>query len=263
MKDRKTSQVFCDLILYNGNNIYRRRIGFVDMYDISGKRVICIVLILMIMLQGVLYGDFIKIQSEYGYLNSCDKPYKLGDKYCGIYALWYALKYYNIQRSISRLEEEIMVDEKGGSSLSNIAEYLDKCGLNNEVVRLDSHKLYKVNQPFIPFLSYSGLRGHFVFCVPDGHGNAYELNGVRQPQLIDLKLLSTIDYDSWDGTVILLRPDRSNSVVLIIAKIIVFIAGLMLCFTVILKLLGSFSSNLWKQGKSYKRNLKIIRHERR
>jgi hypothetical protein len=173
-------------------------------------KVFCVLLLVTMILQGVLHGDSALGRFVPDYLHPRNRPYKLGDQYCGAYAVWHAIRYFGLRKSISNIVEEMSIDETGSTNLRSMAEYLTRCGLSVRVVRLDTSKVHKVNRPFIPYIYISSTeeRGHFVFCVPDDCGNIIELDGLREPVRFDITLLRDVDRDEWDGTVILFDTGR-------------------------------------------------------
>jgi ABC-type bacteriocin/lantibiotic exporter with double-glycine peptidase domain len=138
------------------------------------------------------------------YLHPSNRPYSLGDRYCGAYVIWHALNFYNIGKPIKEIVSDLGIENHGACSIDDVSKYLKDIGFVVKVVRIDVGEISKVNKPFI---MYSGKRknqvGHVVFCVPVGDKKIIEFDGIKEPIQIETLLIENAG-DRWDGTCILL-----------------------------------------------------------
>jgi tetratricopeptide (TPR) repeat protein len=142
-----------------------------------------------------------------------------GDRYCGAYAVWHVLKYYGKTVSIDDIAIQMGIPQKGFATVQDIVKTFEAYEIPAQAVRIPTNKAAQLDTPFVQYrIPAAGSElGHFVLCIPTGNGKAIMLDGVQEPQVIDLTVYEARE-SFWDGTIILIQQGREEHLDAVISQ---------------------------------------------
>lgn len=172
------------------------------------------------------------------YLSRQIRPVEIEDKYCGLYVLWHALKFFDLNKSLEEIAERLEIGKKQGVSINELVESLKYYGFRVRPVVLDKHKLRYIRDPFIPFVppQHGSDFGHFFFCVPTDDQQIVILDGPSEPVVRETSYIEGLDVKQWDGTSILIYgcyPTSLFSSIFTKKSAIIFLVTVIIGLTII------------------------------
>lgn len=149
-------------------------------------------------------------QSPNEYLHPNNRPIQNDDKYCGAYVVWHVLWQAGINVPINLLAERMQITSRGYSTVHDVVDTLRSYGVSARSAKLDIKDPSCLDAPFIPYLHPSGKSkmGHFVLCMPNDK-DLVITDGPNAPRIRPKeRMLAGRFGGRWDGTSILIAPDR-------------------------------------------------------
>ncbi len=153
------------------------------------------------------------------YMHAQNRPAASIDYYCGAYAVWHALHYFDRERPLAELVERLDIDERMTATIADLIRIMGEEGVCGTARQTSAEYLDRWRDPFIVYAGASMRRpyGHFAFAAPAKERGSWLLLDGDQRRTFTIQELAA-DED-WTGVVVILSDAGLRKKKMIIAAL--------------------------------------------
>jgi len=116
------------------------------------------------------------------YLYAGEVPTATHSQFCGLYATWYMLNFFQKPVPLAELKDTFRATAERPLSIQEILDVLETCGVPARAVHMNTRNAAKVQTPHIIFSKGPDEEtGHYTFCIPLGGNKILILDGAKPP----------------------------------------------------------------------------------